>query len=148
MVTERATTTDAAEIRQRLESWAAAVRAKDLDALMSHYLDDIVVFDLAPPLQYKGLAAYRKNWEDWFPSFEGAVGYQIHELKIHTTGDVAFCHSLNRLGGSRTSGENSDTWFRATVGLRKIRGMWMIAHEHFSVPINMETFNGVLDLKP
>jgi ketosteroid isomerase-like protein len=37
---------------------------------------------------------------------------------------------------------------RATVGFRKIDGKWMIIHEHFSVPINMETFEGELDLKP
>jgi ketosteroid isomerase-like protein len=145
---KRTSTTEEAEIRRRIESWTNALRAKDVDALMSHYVEDILVFDLAPPLQYKGFAAYRQNWSDWFPSFQGPVGYEIRELDITTAGDVAFCHSLNRISGTRTSGENSNTWVRATVCLRKISGTWMIAHEHFSVPINMETLRGVLDLTP
>lgn len=139
---------DEAQIRNLIDQWTKALRAKDLDGLMSHYTRDIVVFDLAPPLQYKGAAAYRKNWEDWFPSFQGPVGFEIRDLSVTTGSDVAFCRSLNRITGTRTSGESTDVWVRATVGFRKIGGNWMITHEHFSVPINMESFKGALDLKP
>ena len=148
MATKSSAATDEAQIRERIESWTTALRAKDLEGLMSHYAQDILVFDLAPPLQYKGAVAYRKNWADWFPSFQGPVGYEIRDLSITTGGDVAFCRSLNRISGARTSGENSDVWVRATVGFRKIGNKWMITHEHFSVPINMENFEGALDLKP
>ncbi|MCY1428568.1 hypothetical protein D9M71_444580 [compost metagenome] len=34
------------------------------------------------------------------------------------------------------------------VCLRKIGGTWMVTHEHLSVPINMETYQAALDLKP
>jgi len=37
---------------------------------------------------------------------------------------------------------------RATVCYRKIDGKWMIVHEHFSVPFDMETLKASLDLKP
>ena len=148
MTTKSSASTDEAQIRQRIESWTKALRAKDLDGLMSHYAQDILVFDLAPPLQYKGAAAYRKNWADWFPSFQGPVGYEIRDLSVTTGGDVAFCRSLNRITGTMTGGEKTNVWVRATVGFRKIGGKWMVTHEHFSVPINMETFEGELDLKP
>ena len=148
MATKSNAATDEAQIRKRLEDWTRALRAKDLDGLMSHYTQDILVFDLAPPMQYEGAVAYRKNWADWFPSFQGPVGYEVRNLSIATSGDVAFCRSLNRITGMRTSGENTDVWVRATVGLRKIDGKWMVTHEHFSVPINMETFEGELKLKP
>ena len=148
MTTTLDVTTDESQIRQRLETWTKALRSKDLDGLMSHYAEDILVFDIAPPLQYEGATAYRKNWADWFPSFQGPVGYEIRDLTITTGDGVAFCSSLNRLTGKRTSGENSDVWLRATVGFRKIGGKWMVTHEHFSVPINMENFEGALDLKP
>jgi hypothetical protein len=39
----------------------------------------------------------------------------------------------------------------ATVGLRKSEGVWMITHEHFSVPIYMQPprqYEAALDLKP
>ena len=148
MTTRSNASTDEAQIRQRIESWTKALRTKDLDELMSHYAQDILVFELAPPLQYRGAAAYRENWADWFPSFRGPVGYEIRDLNITTGGVVAFCRSLNRLTGTRTSGEQTDVWVRATVGFCKIGGKWMVTHEHFSVPINMGTFAGALDLKP
>jgi ketosteroid isomerase-like protein len=146
------TNTDVAQndapIRQRIDSWTKALRAKDLDGLMSHYAEDVLVFDLAPPLQFEGVGVYRKNWAEWFPTFEGPVGYGIRNLNIAVGGDVAFCRSLNRITGLRKDGENTDVWVRATVGFQKIGAQWMITHEHFSVPINMETFAGELELKP
>jgi ketosteroid isomerase-like protein len=149
MTPKSSASTDEAQIRQRLESWTKALRAKDLDGLMSHYAEEILVFDLAPPLQYKGAVAYRKNWADWFPSFQGSVGCEIRDLSVTTGGDVAFCHSLNRITGTRTNGENTDVWVRATVGFRKIGGKWMVTHEHFSVPFYMDgSGKAALDLKP
>ena len=138
-----------AEIRQLIDNWAAALRAKDSNALMSHYTPDILVFDLAPPLQYAGIDAYRKNFEEWFPSFEGPIGYEIRDLSITTGDDAAFSHSLNRISGTRTSGEQTDVWVRATVGFRKVDGKWRIAHEHASVPFYMDgSFKAAVDLKP
>jgi ketosteroid isomerase-like protein len=61
---------------------------------------------------------------------------------------VAFCRSLNRIVGTRANGEKTDVWVRATVGFRRNGGKWMIVHEHFSVPIEMDTLEGALDLKP
>lgn len=149
MTTEINTAKDEAQISQRLESWTKALRTKDLDALMGHYAQDILVFDLAPPLHYKGAAAYRKNWADWFPSFQGPIGYEIRDLSITTGEKMAFCYSLNRISGKRTNGEQTDVWVRATVGFRKFGGRWMITHEHFSVPFYMEPpYKASLDLKP
>jgi ketosteroid isomerase-like protein len=57
------TTTEDAQIRERLESLAQAIRAKDINALVAHYATGIVTFDLRPPLQVQGVDAYRKNFE-------------------------------------------------------------------------------------
>lgn len=137
------------EIRGFIEDWKKALRSKDTDAIMSFYVPDILLFDLAPPLEYRGEDAYRKNWEEWFSSFKGPIGYDIRDLRI-TAGDVAaFSHSLNRISGARTDGEQTEVWVRATVGFRKIDDKWMIAHEHFSVPFEMkEPYKALLDLKP
>jgi ketosteroid isomerase-like protein len=151
MKTENKENTNETQIRERLEEWAKAVRAKDLAAVMSHYTPDIRAFDLPTPLEYRGTDAYRKNWADWFPTFVGPVGYEIHKLTVTSADDVAFCHSLNHITGARTDGEQTDVWARATVGLRKSGGAWMITHEHFSVPIYMQPprqYEAALDLKP
>jgi ketosteroid isomerase-like protein len=138
-----------AQVRERLDSWANAVRAKDIEAVMSHYAPDILLFDLAPPLQYSGADACLQNWASWFPTFQGRVGYEITELSIVASHDVAYSHSLNRICGTRTDGERTDVWVRATVGFRNITGRWMISHEHYSVPFYMEPpYKASLDLKP
>ena len=59
MAIQRAT--DEANIRQRIDSWLEAIRAMDLDAVMSLYAPDIVSFDIVPPLRHVGAKAKEKN---------------------------------------------------------------------------------------
>jgi uncharacterized protein (TIGR02246 family) len=138
-----------AEIRRLVESWVQALRTKNTDGVMSHYASDIVAFDLAPPLQYEGTDAYRKNWEAWFPTFRGPINYEIRDLSIAASDDVAFCHSFNRITGTRTDNEKTDVWVRATVCFRKFDGKWKIVHEHQSVPFYIDgSDRAALDLRP
>jgi uncharacterized protein (TIGR02246 family) len=140
---------DEAQIRTLIEGWAKAISAKDVNAVMSHCAADIVTFDLAPPLQTTGADALEKSLEAWFPTFRGPVGYEIRELCITTGEDVAFCCSLNRISGARSDGTETDVWVRATVGLRKIDGKWLIVHAHESVPFYMDgSYRAAVDLEP
>jgi len=139
---------DEAQIRERIDTWAKALRAKDVDGVMSHYTPDILTFDLAPPLQHSG-QAYRQGFEEWFRTFRGPIGIEIRDLDITVGGDVAFSHSLNRISGARTSGENTNVWVRATVCFRKTNGKWMATHEHVSVPFYMDgSVRAAVDLTP
>lgn len=149
MNTETAKATAEAEIRALIDDWAEALRAKDINGIMSHYAADIVTFDLAPPLQYTGADALKKSLEEWFPTFRGSVGYEIRGLNITASDDIAFCRSLNRISGTRTDGGQTDVWVRGTVCCRKIDGKWMVTHEHVSVPFYMDgTVKAAVDLKP
>ena len=114
---------------------------------MSHTSQESVGFFLAPPLQaHEDL---KKNLKEWFNTFQGPIGLEIRDLKIRVGGDVAFCHSLNRISGRRTNGEGTDIWVRETLGLCKIDGRWLITHEHESVPFYMDGSNrAAVDLKP
>lgn len=58
--------TDEADIRQRIDELAGAIRAHDLEAVMSIYTTDVVSFDIEPPLQHVGAEAKRRNWERVF----------------------------------------------------------------------------------
>jgi ketosteroid isomerase-like protein len=137
-----------AEIRRQIESWAEALRAKDLPGVMSHYVPDVLSFDLAPPLQHRGDAIGR-GLAEWFPTWDGPIGYEIRDLSVTAGDDVAFCHSLNRLTGRRTSGEATDVWLRSTVCFRRIDGRWKAVHEHASVPFYMDgSYRAAVDLKP
>ena len=149
MQTETSEMRDGAEIHDLIDDWVKAVRAKDINRIMPHYAPGVLSFDLAPPLAYEGREACRKNWEDWFSTFQGPIAYEIHNLSIASAGSLAFSHSLNRITGKRTSGEETDVWVRATVGYRKTSGKWMITHEHVSVPFYMDgSYRAAVDLKP
>ena len=137
------------EIRTLMDNWTRAVRAKDAKAVVSHFAADIVTFDLAPPLQHSGANAIEKSLEEWFPTFDGPVGYEVRDLSIAAGDDTAFSHSLNRISGKRTGGEETDVWVRATVCYRKIGGKWKVVHEHSSVPFYMDgSYKAAVDLKP
>ncbi len=149
METENSKATNEAQIREQLENWARAVRAKDVERVMSHYAPDVLLFDLAPPLRYIGADSCRRNWAEWFASFRGPIGYEIDELRITSGDDTAFSHSLNHISGTRTDGEHTNVWVRATAGFHKSDDRWMITHEHYSVPFYMEPpYQASLDLKP
>ena len=54
--------TAAEEGRDLIERWAAAVHAGELDTVLAHHADDIVMFDVPPPHQgVRGIDAYRET---------------------------------------------------------------------------------------
>jgi uncharacterized protein (TIGR02246 family) len=141
------TATDSA-VRAILDAMADAIRAKDVDALMAHYAADVVAFDLVSPLQYRGAATIRKRVSDWFSAFQGPIEFEMREVTIAPGDDVAFCHSLNGVRGSRKDGAAIGMWWRATLGFRKIDGTWRVTHGHSSEPFDMESGKALIDLKP
>ncbi|HVH88048.1 MAG TPA: nuclear transport factor 2 family protein, partial [Terriglobales bacterium] len=58
------TTANEEQIRTLLDRWAKAFEARDIDAIMSNYApgDAVIAYDIAPPLQYRGKEAYRKDY--------------------------------------------------------------------------------------
>lgn len=141
-----------AEIRARLETLARALRDKDIEALMAHYAPDVVVFDLPMALHCRGADAYRKNFASWFGNVEGAIGYEMRDLRVATGGDVAFCHYLARVKTTRKqagkTGYWADYWVRVSAGWRKASGRWTITHEHISVPVDMASTQAVRAPQP
>jgi ketosteroid isomerase-like protein len=137
-----------AEIKRVIEGGVEALRAKDIDGVMSMYAPELVSFDIVPPLQYVGADAYRKHWEEGLSSFPGPIDYEIADLSITVGDDVAFAHSFNRLSGTLTTGQQIGNWLRWTACFRKIGGKWLIVHMQASVPVDLETGRAVLSLKP
>jgi ketosteroid isomerase-like protein len=90
------------------------------------YASDIVSFDLVPPMQHVGIAAYRRPWEETFASFEGQIGYEVSDLSITAADDLAFSYSLNHMSGTMNSGQSTSMWVRWTACFRKLDGRWRI----------------------
>ena len=148
MTVEANKNNDEAAIRRLLDEGIRSLRDKNIEGVMALYAPEVVSFDIVPPLQYKGAEAFRKRWEEVFSSFSGPIGYELHDLSITVGEDVAFSHSLNRISGTMTTGQQTALWLRWTACFRKINGQWLIVHHQNSVPVDLEHGEAVLDGKP
>ena len=136
------------EVRDVIGQWAVALRAKDIEAVVSHYASDVVAFDVVNPLQFKGTDLLRSRLTEWLESFDGHMGFEVSDLEVEAGNYLAFCYGLNRVIGTKIDGVKIDMCWRATLCWRKIDGAWKITHSHSSVPFDMTTGSASLDLKP
>lgn len=125
-------TKDEGAIRELIENWASAVRNKDIEGILAHHSPDILMFDVPPPLQSKGIEAYRKTWDLFFAWSPEKPTFDIQAMNVTAGNDVAFVTALMRCAGKSENQAGLD--FRLTVGLRKIGDQWVITHEHHSMP--------------
>ncbi|WP_328725811.1 YybH family protein [Streptomyces sp. NBC_00259] len=126
---------DEERIRTLIEDWAAAVHAAELEGVLAHHSDDIVMFDVPPPFEgVRGIDAYRASWPPFFAWQRQGASFEIVSLDITAGDDVAYAHALLRCGTPRELAEQPDLRLRLTLGLRKERGGWVVAHEHHSFP--------------
>ncbi|VIO72324.1 hypothetical protein CI1B_39680 [Bradyrhizobium ivorense] len=117
------------EIRARIEAWTDAVRRHDYAGVLAHHDRNIVMFDVPPPFQSRGLDEYRKTWDLFFRYHKPSHAFDIEEIAITAGDDVAFAVAVMRCGPLDAAFQ-----FRLTIGLRRIDGEWRIMHEHHSVP--------------
>ena len=136
------------EIGEFLAGQADAIRAKDLDRLMSFYAPDIVYFDVVPPLRYLGSAALRARFTEWFAGFRGPIDLTVRDLTISVSGDLAVAHWLSRAGGTLTNGREAGTWVRASNCSRRSADGWSVTFEHISVPADLASARAAVDLAP
>jgi uncharacterized protein (TIGR02246 family) len=140
----------AADIRALEDRFVAAFKAKDVDAIMKVYAPDqtLIVFDVVPPRQYVGAAAYRKDWQDFLGSFDGPITVELTDLDIFADRNLAYSHSIQRVAGTDKQGKKLDLTVRVTDVYKKTRGRWHLIHEHVSVPVDLAADKPDLSSKP
>lgn len=137
-----------AEIDARLDSWTEAVKNKDTDAIVAHYLPDVVAFDAVQALQFKGAQAYGEHWKKCMEMCSGSSIFEARQRDICVDGDLAVAHALVYCGMVDDEGKEQAGWARMTTSLRRVDGQWLIIHEHFSVPFDMITGRVLCGLSP
>jgi ketosteroid isomerase-like protein len=113
------------QIRALIEAWADAVRRHDMPGILAHHQPDVVMFDVPPPLQSRGLDEYEKTWDLFFKYHKPSQTFDIEELAIVAGEDVAFAVAIMRCVSDPP--EAGGFPFRLTIGLRKVDGDWRIA---------------------
>ena len=123
-----------AQVRKLLDDWTAAVRARAIDKVLAQHSKDIVMFDVPPPVEWRGIEKYRESWEYFFKHFPREGGrFGLENVEIATSGDLACAYGVLKCG------KPGDTFpVRLTVILRNVDGAWTIVHEHHSVPAEVE----------
>lgn len=77
MTAENSRTVDEARIRELIDERVGAIRAGDVDALMSAHAPDVMMFDALDPLRYVGSGAVRERAAQWLSWYRGPVGYEV-----------------------------------------------------------------------
>ncbi len=140
---------DDAAIRRTLGALREALHARDPQAFAAACTEDLLVFDLDPPLRRGGAAEEARRIEAWLATWQGPVEDELHELRIASGGDLAFTTALSRLRATGRDGQRTEMWSRVTFGLRREDGAWRVAHRHGSVPFHMDgSLRAAIDLAP
>ncbi|GAB3461134.1 hypothetical protein GCM10027570_46820 [Streptomonospora sediminis] len=137
-----------AQISERMHEWRDAFVSKNVDAIMSFYAaEGFTAFDLMPPFEFNGGEMWRKNWEKFYAAFDGPIGLEIADLKIHVRPELAIARCAVRLSGTM-NGNAMDSWVRTTNCFELIDGEWLMIHDHVSWPIDFSTGKALMDLVP
>ena len=133
-------------IERVLASYAAAVHAKDVDALMRLYDPGVRVFDTWGVWSYDGAAAWRVAVEGWLMSLGSErVRVTFDDVGTIPGRDVAVVSAIVTYTGLSAQGEalramqNRITWALRTAG-----HVPRIVHEHTSAPISFDESKAIL----
>src|ERR1700704_3046876 len=104
-------------IKTLLEAWADAVRRHDVPAILAHHEPDMVMFDLPPPLQCKGIKAYEQTWDLLFRYHKPGRGFDFRELAVTAGPNGVLAVAIVRCGPDSSSNpaDKDGFLFRVTV---------------------------------
>ena len=147
MSTQSSKASDETGIRSLIDRHVKAVYAKDAAAVIGCFTPDYIAFALEPPLVSSMTGV--KQYDAWFETWQGPISIEVRDLDIAVSGDLGISHSLNRMSGRSSGGDDVQVWYRQTLSFRKVDSAWKIAHAHTSVPFYMDgSFRAATDLKP
>ena len=129
-------------MEEMLNAYVAAVRAKDVDAFVGLYADDVRNFDLWAEWSYDGKEALRGMVAAWFGSLpdDEVVAVKFDDVRTQAGADVAAVSAFTTFAAESPDGaelrsmSNRLTW----ILRREADGDWKIAHEHTSAPAGEE----------
>jgi ketosteroid isomerase-like protein len=133
------------EITEKEKKMVAATSA---DELMKCYDDqDVTVYDIAPPLQFKGVKAVHGDFDEFFKSATDLKG-ELVELAVVAEGNMGMARSIQHFTWKDKGGKAMAMTIRVTDVFHKVKGDWKAIHSHISVPVDLKTNQGQLNLKP
>jgi uncharacterized protein (TIGR02246 family) len=135
------------DVAALLESYREAVYAKDVDAFVAIFADDVRVFDMWGAWSHDGIDSWREMAVGWFGSLgDELVRVEFDDVQTTVGDDTAVLSAFVTFAGLSAEGEELRSMDnRLTWGMRKTGEIWKVVHEHTSAPVEMAT--GKVDLE-
>lgn len=130
-------TADEGQSRALLEAWAAATRQNRKSEVLANHSPGVLIYDVLPPRKYEGAEAYRRSWDEWQPETQGEGQFNLEGLSVTAGSDVAFATCFIRCGGTLPNGHTFQDLVRATFCLQRLKGAWVVSHQHISKPFEL-----------
>jgi len=129
-----------------LDSYRAAVLAKDVDAFVAIYDNDIHVFDMWSTWSLRGIDAWRKMATDWFSSLgTERVVVDARDTRAAISSDLVIGHAILTYTAFSSEGKELRSLSnRITMALRRAGDLWKVVHEHTSAPIDHHSTKAIL----
>lgn len=140
------------KVQDVLDTYKSAIYKQDADKFLTIYNPDIHIFDSWNHWESKGIAAWKENVAEWFNGLDNEnilLEVDFNDVVITEDEKAAFVHcAITFAAKDEDSGETlREMTNRFTFGLKKDSDSWSIAHEHSSLPIDMDTGKGIFDAK-
>jgi uncharacterized protein (TIGR02246 family) len=134
------------ELEHLFQTYKTSVFNKDLEAHLSIFDDDILVFDMWSTWVYEGIGAWRDVTSEWFSSLhDERVLVDFTEVSQHSADDLAFATACVTFAAQDLQGKTlRSLQERLTWVARKKNGQWKIIHAHTSGPVDHATLKVIL----
>lgn len=139
------------KVQDVLEIYKTAVYEKDVEKFLSMYAPEIHIYDCWGKWEVKDLFSWKKNVAEWFNGLnEDGVLLKVdfRDLVVEEDANLAIVYcTVTFTAYKQEAGEQlRQMTNRFTYGLKKVNESWFIAHEHSSLPINIETGKGIFNM--
>jgi len=140
------------KVQDVLEIYKTAVYEKDVEKFLSMYAPEMHIYDCWGKWEVKDLFSWKKNVAEWFNGLnEDGVLLKVdfRDLVVEEDSNltIVYC-TVTFTAHKEEAGEQlRQMTNRFTYGLKKVNESWFIAHEHSSLPINIETGKGIFNMK-
>jgi len=98
------------ELRALVDERVQAVRSRNIATLAARPVDDVITFDVLPPLNSRGSHATVDHLQQWFDGYAGPIDYTVRDVQVSANDELGFCSFLYHVGGTLKTGDSVNMW--------------------------------------
>ncbi|MGY5394782.1 YybH family protein [Acinetobacter sp. NigerLNRRAM0016] len=125
------------EVLAMLKHWDEAVANMDIQALADLCVEEVSLIDVSTHLT--GIQAYKQLWKRYLPVKVGNIRVYREAIKMIAQPELAVLHCFSKVDQIDATPSLEVFWCRTTICFQKVEGAWKVAHQHISMPIQLET---------